>query len=255
MAINKSIEIYQSINLASSSNTGIYPCFLKMLVFMHIDFLKVNSLRLSNNWLFRKSKDLTIRKYQSINLASSSNTGIGYRSLKKWLYALIGLLLLPNSFVWAAHIYGYIEKVQIDPSKYIVKAKLDTGAVSASLDAINVNEFIKDGIKWVSFDIPRDAGNIHLERKLVRYVRIKNRSGEMKKGLKHIATRRPVVNMLLTLGNQTKAVAVNLANRQNFNYPLLLGRRPLIIFNIAVDPAKTFVATLKQPNKKIWKSK
>ena len=99
------------------------------------------------------------------------------------------------------------------------------------------------------------SGNIHLERKLVRYVRIKNRSGEMKKGLKHIATRRPVVNMLLTLGNQTKAVAVNLANRQNFNYPLLLGRRPLIIFNIAVDPAKTFVATLKQPNKKIWKSK
>ncbi len=165
--------------------------------------------------------------------------------LKTSFYWVIFLSLFTSPFVCAANIYGYVEKVQIDPGQYIVKAKLDTGAVSASLDAINIKEFKKNGIKWISFDIPRDEGNIHLERKLLRYVRIKARRGEVKKGFKRRAIRRPVVKMILTLGHQTKEVAVNLANRNHFNYPLLLGRKPLILFNVVVDPGQAFVSTLK----------
>lgn len=151
------------------------------------------------------------------------------------------------TFSYAIHIYGYVEKVLINPGSIIVKAKLDTGAVSASLNAVNIVEFMKEGKKWVRFEIPQDSGeNIRLERKLIKHVKIKTRHGEVKKGFRKRAIRRPVVKMELTLGSETKEVEVNLANRQEFNYPLLLGRKPLIHFNIAVDPAQTFVSTLKE---------
>lgn len=143
-------------------------------------------------------------------------------------------------------IYGYVEKVSIGPGNWVVKAKLDTGAVMASLDAIHIKVVKEKDERWVHFEIPRLEGNIKLKRKLVRFVRIKARNGEQKRGLFHTAIRRPVVNMELTIGRATQLIEVNLANRENFNYPLLLGRRPLVKFNVVVDPAKTFVSSLKE---------
>ena len=145
----------------------------------------------------------------------------------------------------AAQILGYVEKVRVEPGNFISKAKLDTGAVSASLSAIRIKEFTREGKKWVKFEIPQENGNIQLERELVRHVRIKSRSGEVKNNFFRRSIRRPVVRMQLTIGNKVKEVEVNLTNRKDFNYPLLLGRKPLIKFNIAVDPALTFVSHLK----------
>ncbi len=143
------------------------------------------------------------------------------------------------------NIYGYIEKVRFEPGNSTVKAKLDTGAVSASLSAINIKYFNKHGEKWLSFDVPLENERLHLERQLRYYIRIKPRRSEMKKAFKYIAARRPVVTIKLTLGHDTLDIDVNLTNRSAFNYPLLLGRKSLIRFNVAVNPAKAFVSQLK----------
>lgn len=168
--------------------------------------------------------------------------------IRKWIFPQLFFLwvLLVASTAHATKIYGYVEKVLINPGQFVAKAKLDTGAVSASLNAVHLVEFSKDGERWVRFEIPvENEANIKLERKLVKYVRIKTRRGELKKGFKRAASRRPVVKMQLTIGSETKMIEVNLANRQDFNYPLLLGRKPLILFDIAVNPAETFVSVLK----------
>lgn len=162
---------------------------------------------------------------------------------EKKLLMIAGFLISPA--IYSAQILGYVEKVRVEPGNFISKAKLDTGAVSASLNAVRIREFVRKGEKWVRFEIPQDKGNIQLERKLVRHVRIKTRRGEIKKGFLGRSIRRPVVLMKMTIGNKTKEVEINLTNRNDFNYPLLLGRKPLIKFNIAVDPALTFVSHLK----------
>jgi hypothetical protein len=165
--------------------------------------------------------------------------------LKRIFISLLLSSCLIAKFAFAAQILGYVEKVVVDPGSFVIKAKLDTGAVSASLDARHIQEFIRKGQKWVRFEIPSDTGNVQLERRLVRYVRIKSRHGELKTGFKRRSIRRPVVHMRVTIGNQTKTIEVNLTNRNDFNYPFLLGRKPLILFGIAVNPALTFVSTLK----------
>lgn len=164
---------------------------------------------------------------------------------RKILLVLCSVFFYP-SIAQALHIYGYVEKVRFEPSNSIVKAKLDTGAVSASLSAINIKIIKKNNKSWVSFDIPQPLGSIHLERKLLRYVLIKKRRSEMKKEPITTSTKRPVVKIELTLGCETKNIDVNLTNRQAFNYPLLLGRKSLILFNVAVNPALTFVSKLKE---------
>lgn len=153
--------------------------------------------------------------------------------------------LLTPLMLFASSQYGYVEKVKISPGNIIVKAKLDTGAVLASLDAIHVKMFKKNKQDWVRFEVPQDKDNILMERPLVRYVNIKTRSGERKAGLFQRHLRRPVVRLAVTIGHRTKEIEVNLANRKRFNYPLLLGREALITFNAAVDPRLTFTQKLK----------
>lgn len=141
--------------------------------------------------------------------------------------------------------FGYVERVLIQPGNLSLKAKLDTGAVLASIDAVHVKTFKKKNDIWVRFEVPRDEGNVVLERRLERYVKIKARTGEKMLGLFKRHSRRAVVLLKVTLGNQTKSLEVNLANRTQFNYPLLLGREALIAFSALVDPAKAFTATGK----------
>lgn len=167
--------------------------------------------------------------------------------LKKSVFLLMALGLSANAF--ALHVYGYVEKVRLGPEKAIVKAKLDTGAVSASLYALNVTVFKKDNEDWVSFDVPLENKLLHLTKKLRYFVNIKPRHSEIKKYNTNKPLRRPVVGINLTLGSQTSDIDVNLANRKDFNYPLLLGRKALILFDVAVNPAHAFIAKLAPPAK------
>lgn len=125
-------------------------------------------------------------------------------------------------------------QLHLDGQPLRLKAKLDTGAKSSSLDATDITPFERDGRHWVRFRPSRsglDEAPL-VEQPVARYVRIKRHSGPY--------DRRPVIRLPLCLGDELRTVEVNLTDRGNFIYPLLLGRKALAGLAV-VDPARTFL--------------
>ena len=131
-------------------------------------------------------------------------------------------------------IFGWIEKVKIKPGNILLHAKLDSGADHSSLSAMNISEFKKKGKNWVRFDLRSRTGEIHtIELKTHRKARIKRIEGNTQS--------RPVVRMGLCLGDKFLNVDVNLADRSNFAFPLLIGRN-FLAPNVLLDTSKTYTA-------------
>ena len=136
----------------------------------------------------------------------------------------------------AKSIFGWVEKVRIDSEELTLRAKLDTGATTSSLNAQNIEHFERDGDEWVRFEVadPKDdKKGIEFERKIERGVKIKRHGGEFQ--------RRDVVRMGICLGHVYREVEVSLADRKGFNYQVLIGRNFMEGF-VVVDPDSTFTA-------------
>lgn len=119
-------------------------------------------------------------------------------------------------------ILGYVERVWFEAGTVSVKAKLDTGAKTSSLDARNIEYFERKGKKWVRFDLATresDRPFHRIERPVKRYVRIKRHKTENQ--------RRAVVVMKFCVGGMPLRGEFNLINRERFIYPVLLGRQAL----------------------------
>jgi hypothetical protein len=114
--------------------------------------------------------------------------------------------------------------------------RVDTGAATSALHVENIEEFIKDGKKWVSFDLLPEIHNIALA------VRISCRV----KGAKKVKTatadtqRRVVIDTKLTLGKKTWNIKLTLTDRSEMNYPMLLGRQAMV-GRMVVDPESEFL--------------
>jgi hypothetical protein len=127
---------------------------------------------------------------------------------------------------------GWIEVVRILPGELDVKAKLDTGARTSSLDAPDVENFEKDGKPWVRFGFTTNAGTSTLvERPVKRVARIKDLTGPHQL--------RSVIEIGVCLADRYAITEVTLYDRTGFNYRLLLGRSFLIHANVVVDPNAT----------------
>lgn len=119
---------------------------------------------------------------------------------------------------------GWVEEVNIYPEGVPVKAKLDTGALTSSMDARNIEFFEKDSQRWVRFDVfvkNNDTGQEsqqEFERVLLRKVKVRGAGG---------ADSRPVVQMQICIGNQLLNEEFSLRNRKNMIYPVLVGRKSL----------------------------
>ncbi|OOQ42683.1 ribosomal protein S6 glutaminyl transferase [Pseudomonas fluorescens] len=162
----------------------------------------------------------------------------------KSLLALLSLLALP---VMAAEptLYGRYEYIALpEIGGQVLKAKMDTGALTASLSAKDIETFKRDGEDWVRFRLgTKDANNKVYEHKIARISKIKTRSEEEEEDSDMNApTKRPVVDLELCLGNVKRTVEVNLTDRSSFNYPLLIGAKALREFGAAVNPARRFTA-------------
>ncbi|MDX2345257.1 MAG: RimK/LysX family protein [Legionella sp.] len=145
-------------------------------------------------------------------------------------------------------VYGYLERVVLLDKQVTLKAKLDTGAKSASLYAKHIRHIDINGKPFLQFIVPTKTGDIPFTCAYVGDVSIKARSGEIAGvRIKKPYIKRPMVNMPVQIGQETRTIRVNLANRKRFAYPLLLGREALIAFNGMVDPAQKF--TLNHPVK------
>lgn len=132
---------------------------------------------------------------------------------------------------------GWVEKVRIVPEDVVVQAKLDTGAENSSIDAQNIEEYEKDGKKWVKFDLNTSYGKtITFQHKVISTARIKKPLGR--------ASKRFVIKLGLCLGDRYMEAEVNLQDRSGYDYPMLIGRS-FLAGNVIVDPAIMYTA---EPN-------
>jgi hypothetical protein len=111
----------------------------------------------------------------------------------KSLLALFALVALP---VMAAEptLYGRYEYIALpEIGGEVLKAKMDTGALTASLSAKDIETFTRDGENWVRFRLAtKDAGNKVYEHKIARISKIKSRSDEEDEGDSTEVAKRPV---------------------------------------------------------------
>ena len=181
-------------------------------------------------------------EFISHGLKNHAHNGSPY--YMKSVLALLSLMALP---VLAAEptLYGRYEYIALPGiGGEGLKAKMDTGALTASLSAKDIETFTRDGDDWVRFRLAtKDADNKVYEHKIARISKIKTRSEEDEDDDEKIApTKRPVVDLELCLGNVKRTVEVNLTDRSSFNYPLLIGAKALREFGAAVNPARRFTA-------------
>jgi len=162
----------------------------------------------------------------------------------KSVLALLSLIALP---VLAAEptLYGRYEYIALpELGGEVLKAKMDTGALTASLSAKDIETFTRNGEDWVRFRLAtKDASNKVYEHKVARISKIKSRADEddEDREVTEVA-KRPVVDLELCLGDVKRTVEVNLTDRSSFNYPLLIGAKALREFGAAVNPARRFTA-------------
>ncbi|MBH3341744.1 ATP-dependent zinc protease [Pseudomonas mendocina] len=154
--------------------------------------------------------------------------------------AAIILVLLAAPFAATAadkpRILGWVEEGLLLPERVSVKMKLDTGALTSSMDARDLERFERDGEKWVRFKVQlkdSDTGksvSIPFERQVERNIKVRGAGG---------AERRPVVSMQMCIGDQVYDEQFSLNDRDKMIYPVLIGRRTLEHLG-AVDASQTF---------------
>ncbi|MEX1081736.1 MAG: ATP-dependent zinc protease [Halofilum sp. (in: g-proteobacteria)] len=142
----------------------------------------------------------------------------------------------------AREILGWVEWLVLEPSGLRLKARLDTGANTSSLHAIDVEPFERDGDEWVRFRVPltdhkeelaEDAvPELTFKRPVERKVRIKSKGGTQS---------RFVVELPFCISGRRYETQFTLTDRHEWNYPALLGRRFLDDV-ILVDSSDSFLA-------------
>lgn len=156
---------------------------------------------------------------------------------------LVSFILMSGIMsVQAKNIYGLYERVQLlDLDDVSIKAKLDTGALTSSLGATQIERFEKKGKEWIRFKPQVDGLDLPvIEKEIVRHSKIKLRNDDISDEEDRLHTKRPVVMMDLCFDGKYYSIEVNLTDRSRFNYPLLIGRIALIEFNAIVDPSLKF---------------
>jgi len=134
-------------------------------------------------------------------------------------------------------VIGWVERVRIFPGNFEIHAKIDTGAKTSSLNAPNLKLFMRDGVEWASFDVTNRAGVTQkFEEKIFRVAKIRRHGNRYQK--------RPVIMLGVCIGSIYQMTQVNLIDRKNFNYQMLVGRR-FMKDRVIVDPGKTFIAKPK----------
>jgi ribosomal protein S6--L-glutamate ligase len=123
-----------------------------------------------------------------------------------------------------------------------IKARVDSGAKTSALHAINIVPFEREGESWVKFDINPIQNNsravIHCQAPLVDKRVVKSSSGYREQ--------RYVIRTILQVGEQEWEVEVTLTNRDSMGFRMLLGREAMS-GRILVDPEQKYL--LGQPTR------
>ena len=116
-------------------------------------------------------------------------------------------------------VVGGVERVQVEPQGIVLKARVDTGARTSSIDAQDITPFERDGKPWVKFKLPlRDDkdSSIEITTPVTGRASIKRHGEE--------PLRRLVVSLRVVLGPIDRLSDFTLADRSGYDFPVLIGR-------------------------------
>jgi len=142
--------------------------------------------------------------------------------MKSWHRQMQVVLVLILTALFPAvgspkEIVGWSEHVYLFPGHIELKAKVDTGAESSSVNCECHSFFKRDGASWVRFSILTSEGDpVTLEREIVRTVKIKRHYQKIQE--------RPVVKLGICLGGVYRVTEVNIVDRSGLEFPMLVGR-------------------------------
>ncbi len=140
-------------------------------------------------------------------------------------------------------IAGWVEKISLVEPPLVLKAKLDTGAKTSSIHATNIQQFKRDGNRWMRFDlqlhdVDGKQHTLNMERPKVRRVLIKDNDSD--------DDRRAVVELEICFDGRKHLTEFTLADRAQYIYDVLLGREFLQGI-VVVDPESTFLTQADCP--------
>lgn len=117
-----------------------------------------------------------------------------------------------------------------------VKARVDSGAKTSSLHAVNIHQFVRSRESWVSFEIhplqKNDDVVIRCEAPVVDRRTVKSSSGT--------SERRYVIKTMIGVADTAFEAEVTLTNRDSMGYRMLLGREAMS-GRMIVDPEGSFL--------------
>ena len=138
-------------------------------------------------------------------------------------------------------IMGWLEPMFVAGAlDHRLKAKLDSGAKTSSIHALNVEYFEKAQQDWVRFTVhwrpgsDKEVGPFTVERQILEYKKIKLHN--------QMSMVRPVIELPIVLAGKEYRPKFNLVDRSKFLYPVLLGRKFLREIAL-IDPSKTFLTS------------
>ncbi len=124
----------------------------------------------------------------------------------------------------------------IDLSIPAIKARVDSGARTSAIHALNIKTFQRNGSSWVSFDVYPLQDNrktvISCEAPIHDRRTVKSSSGSTEK--------RYVIKTSIALGEQSWDIELTLTNRDAMGYRMLLGREAMK-GRLLVDPEESFM--------------
>lgn len=137
-------------------------------------------------------------------------------------------------------VYGWVEKGIVMPLGALVKIKLDTGALTSSMHAADIELYdIPQGGDGVRFTLEledKETGELikrQMDLDVERYLVVRGAGG---------SERRPVVKLKLCIGNHVFDEEFSLRDRGEMLYPVLIGRKMLERLGM-VDSNSTFLTT------------
>ena len=138
-------------------------------------------------------------------------------------------------------IIGQAEYLTIFPQKYRYRARIDSGATTCSMSALDIEIFERDGKKWVRFRLPLPSDNPKEKLKksepqeypITREANIKRHGAEDQI--------RPAVKLKVQLGDFEGRIEFTLTDRSKYEYPVLIGRN-LLDGNFLIDVSRSYVA-------------
>lgn len=148
---------------------------------------------------------------------------------------LAAVALGASSATWAQGggklpMLGAVEDVRIEPGGIVIRAKVDTGADNSSLGVQHLRRMRRKGRFWVAFEVDTQEGSrTSIELPVVRRARIRGLAGKREDRL--------TVLMTLCVAGASAQAEVTLADRQDMNYGMLLGRS-FLAERFLIDPGR-----------------